>query len=259
MEKNVQSMMAKDHFDTLGFSADATKKPFHRIRYSRDNSLKVTFEAPLTCGVKEMKCSFTLVWYCIGDNKANLTKISDRRFKVIVSLRDMAKFITGRSTITERKGIFDSLCRIANMSMRVEKKPMAVEVDQRIKEIRTQWIYDIRSVDSYETAEVEINQSFINIIEQSGIGYNLSRLMKYNGRAALLYAALQGYKFKRGRRYEYFHHIPHERLIECLDLEEVKEPLNQVKKIKAAFKDVGLNYEYNKRALRWEKGLKDSK
>jgi len=242
-----QSMMAKVHFDTLGFSADHTKKPFKRIRTSRDSKIQVTYSAPVTCGIKEMKCVYALVRECISDNSRYLKPDGEEKYKVHVDLRDMARLITNRTTISERKGIFESLVRVANMSIRV--------LINDTKELRTQWLYDIATTDNYETAHVVVSKTFIKTIKKSGIGYNLGHLMQYHGRSALLYAFMQGYKYNVGNgKFAYQHYIPHQPLVEAVDLDDYNSPREQIKQIKKAFSSIGLNYFFKKNEVRWEKG-----
>lgn len=246
--KNLQSMMDKNTFDMIGFSADNnTKIQYHKVRNSRDGSITVVYDAPVTLGVKEMKTSFTLARQCIDDEGLHIAPSDDipNAITTTVSLRDMARFITSRTTINERKGIFSSLVRISDMSIKITKGETS--------KIATRWIFQVKTEDNYETAEVILSKTFISLIINNGIGFNLSELIKYNGRTALMYALIQGYKYQRDKnKWYYFDYIPHNMIVQGLDLISQKK-MHQVYEIRKAFKEIGLSYYFNKKEMRWEK------
>jgi len=262
--KNHQSMMDKETVDTLGFSANPKKeKVYHKVRTSRDGSCTVEYIAPKPLGAREMKVAFTLATQCIDDDGKFIELVNESMVKTTVNLRAMAEFIYNKGTIDKRKSIFEALFRIKMLTLRFTYKdpfPSHALTDANGNHIRkdrdvvTGWIHEAVVSDNYETADVILSSIFLKYILLNPISFNLEKMISYDGRACFLYMAMQGYKYKikRGNRWAYYHHVPHERLVQALDLVGL-EKKKQIFEIKKAFKVIGFNYVYNKRTDNWDK------
>jgi len=253
--KNHQSMMDKETIDTLGFSADTnTNKMYHKIRTSRDGSSTIEYRAPLPLGAREMKVAFTLATQCIDDDGKFIAPVNNTMASTRVDLRKMAKFVYGKSTIDKRKNIFDALFRIKGLSLKFTyDEQIAPSMPRR--PIITGWLHEaIADSEEYLYVDVVLSSIFLSYILKNPISFNLEKMISYDGRACFMYMTMQGfkYKMKKGNRYAYFDHIPHERLVQGLDLvgHQMK---HQKAEIKKAFKIIGLDYLYNKRTENWDK------
>lgn len=265
-KQSVQSKMGRNHFDSVGFSLETKKQAYSKTLTSRDGLITVTYSSPVVCGVKEMKVSCAMVHQCIGHlGQERLIRVNeqDRRRWVRIDLGEIACHINGRNGKLLRNKVLESIVRIRNMDIYVVRKPTAIEVDQAEQGKYINWVYDINvdDVNDPNIIEVELSESFINIISKDGIAYNMTQLMQYNGRAALLYYFMQAYKFKHSKtgQYRYFNYIPHVRLVEVLELEGRNfdsNPRRIDQRIRETFKEIGLNYKphINKKGERlWRK------
>lgn len=250
-----QTVTNRHILDLVPFTA-CNNKPLDVVRVSRDGDMVVKYVAPTPITDFEGKTSLSLFKMCLdadahkGESAVKSIKDEGSFIEVQVDVRDMANYITGRSSLERRAMVYNSLKKVKDMSVDMTKTlPGGKE-----QNISTSWIYEIATFDDYETATVWINKTALAVAAADGIAYNLKYAIQYRGRAFLLYLHLQSWKTeaKRGK-YIYQHYIPHESIVQALDLEGTVEK-KQMRFIRESFKAIGLNYGYKKHLNKWAKG-----
>lgn len=250
-EKHYQSMIAKETFDMVPFKADnkySATKSYKKVMESRDGLIKTTYTSTELIGVQEMKVFAVLILNCIGEARYKLsdteTKTKKRAYGLEFDIREASHKIKGATAERDRKSILESLRRLKKLDILIEKKSAAPEIDQTSKITDSQWVFEVEYTTEYEMAQVLVSRPLVNISNSDGIGYSLTALLGYKGRAAILYFFMQGYKMGDENihgRYVYQSQVPHKRIVEALDLETLS-PKMQNARIREAFRDIGLNF-----------------
>jgi len=269
-----KSATHRDQFIMNGFSADMNnKKKYKKVRVSDDGLITVTFTAPETLGIREMKNADCVVKACY-DNRDKLFKdgnidnagVNDR-VKITIDAREVLKFTNEKTTVDRRKNLFESIVRVSNMSYTIEKKRLSLEADQSyLGAVKKQWFYDVSASKDYGHIEVEVSVSFIKIAILNGLTFNLKKMMEFKGRGALFYRIMQSQRydlFKRtGRKadkgkYVYYDYVNHDIIMQGLDLLEMKNKREALKRALEAVADfeekTGIKYEFNKAKNYWKK------
>lgn len=106
--------------------------------------------------------------------------------------------------------------------------------------------------------KIAIDKHFLKDMMQNLSTYHFPTMMAYKGRAFRLNMVMQSHKYctnpktkdQAKRKYAYQHYVPHDTLKAALNIHSEKA----VTLIAGSFKELGLNYAYNKKRNMWVKG-----
>ena len=188
------TISSRDTLDLVPFTSN-NKKNLDVIRKTRDGYMQVHFKAPTPITDFEAKTSLSLFKMCldaranIGDHSVIEYEDKGSFIEVRIDVRDMTRFITGRTTVEQRVKVYKSLAKIRDMSVTILTKGM---------EANTSWIYQMITEDNYETATLWINKTALNAIAEDKIAWDLKHALQFRGRGFLLYLHLQSWKYEAG-------------------------------------------------------------
>jgi len=219
---------------------------FERTTVSKCGTITTVYRAFDNLSTREMINTLAIVKAVY--NFKNI-KIGKKRTVIQISAREMLKATGVNLTkTTQRKALFESLSRVANMSYIETTKTDNIE-----KAKRRQWFYDVTSNDNYETIEVEISSKFLHrMVDNGAIDFDFKNLVSIKDpRYKLFWTFMQQQKYlskkhTQYKKYVYADYFNHSDLCQALDIQRLHEKRQALilKGVMQTFKDdTGLMYK----------------